>query len=68
MLSEDRLQIEETVDNESERLLLHAECDRNEETFHSFLDEDAYAKLLAEGDRKLSHQALAGVILIFLYR
>mmetsp|Transcript_56736 Transcript_56736/g.78689 ORF Transcript_56736/g.78689 Transcript_56736/m.78689 type:complete len:409 (+) Transcript_56736:187-1413(+) len=45
-----------------------ASCDINEKTFANFFSPEAHAEALRKGTRRLSHEALKGALLIFLFR
>lgn len=45
-----------------------ASCEINEKTFASFFSPEAHAEAVRKGSRRLSHNALKGALLIFLFR
>ncbi|XP_065885137.1 tryptophan 2,3-dioxygenase-like isoform X2 [Dysidea avara] len=53
------------VDTEAE---LMKEWTKNKESFDSVIFEDLHNKLISSGDRNLSHKAMLGALMIFLYR
>lgn len=53
---------------ESEQLFLLADVQKRAELFNSVLDANAHAALVQRGERRLSHKALQGAIMIMFYR
>ncbi|XP_054262119.1 tryptophan 2,3-dioxygenase [Macrosteles quadrilineatus] len=53
---------------ESEQVFLLADIQKRAEMFHSVLDASAHAALVARGERRFSHRALQGAIMIMFYR
>lgn len=52
----------------AERAVLQQELEKMENTFASILDEKIHADLMGKGDRRLSHRALRGAMMVFIYR
>eukprot|EP00128_Syssomonas_multiformis_P010534 Colp12_sorted_trinity150504_noHs@31008 len=68
MLEDRRAEIAAGQYTEEVRQTLLAECEKNEQSFDSLFDSEKHDKLVSKGDRRLSHRALQGALLIFLYR
>lgn len=63
-----QLENESGIKDEAEKLLMNAEYQSIKETFDSIIDVNIHNKLVARGERRLSHQALQGALLISFYR
>lgn len=58
----------EAIEDEAVRTNELACCDINEKTFANFFSAEAHAECMRKGSRRLSHEALKGALLIFLFR
>lgn len=58
----------ETEQDVATREQLLAECRRREEVFDSIFDESKYDGLIARGERRFSHKALQGALMVSFYR
>lgn len=54
--------------DESQKAMFLSENEKLKVSFASILDEATHVEYIARGDRRLSHAAMRGAILIFLYR
>ena len=54
--------------DETQTALANAEMDKMRATFDSILDERQHNELVAKGERRLSHRAMQGALLIYFYR
>lgn len=57
-----------TEKDEAGRAIKMAEYEKEKDAFESILDEGKYTAHLARGDRRLSHKAFQGAMMISLYR
>ncbi|KAG8260917.1 tryptophan 2,3-dioxygenase activity, variant 2 [Homalodisca vitripennis] len=53
---------------EAEQMFLLSDIEKRAELFHSVLDPGAHAALVQRGERRFSHKALQGAIMITFYR
>lgn len=60
--------IAEATEEPMMRALRIAECDKLEEAFETVLDPELHRACMQRGERRLSHKAFQGAIMIFLYR
>ena len=67
ILDEDRMDAEAT-ENEEERKAAIDDCKRKSEMFDSVFDVKKHNALKARGDRRFSHKAFQGALMISLYR
>lgn len=69
MLAEQRKSAESEPDcDPSVKEQMISECKRREEIFDSIFDETKHNGLIARGDRRFSHKALQGALMISFYR
>jgi len=69
MLAEQRKMAESESDSDpllKEQMI--SECKRREEIFDSIFDETKHNGLIARGERRFSHKALQGALMISFYR
>ncbi|XP_072040186.1 tryptophan 2,3-dioxygenase-like [Amphiura filiformis] len=65
---EDKSDEVKNIENEAEKEIAKAEYETLKETFDSILDVSIHDKLRTRGERRLSHKALQGALLISFYR
>ncbi|XP_078494634.1 tryptophan 2,3-dioxygenase-like [Ciona intestinalis] len=58
----------EEIEDEEEKQEHQLEHSRGVETFNSIFDKNKHDELVAKGDRRFSHKALQGALMIYLYR
>uniref|UniRef100_H2YYY5 Tryptophan 2,3-dioxygenase n=1 Tax=Ciona savignyi TaxID=51511 RepID=H2YYY5_CIOSA len=58
----------EEIEDEDEKKEHLLEYKRGVENFDSIFDENKHNKMIAAGDRRFSHKALQGALMIYLYR
>ncbi|KJE97617.1 tryptophan oxygenase [Capsaspora owczarzaki ATCC 30864] len=68
ILAANRAQVDHAELTPETRQAVLAECDKNELSFQSVFDPAKHAELREKGERRLSHKAMQGAIMIFLYR
>jgi hypothetical protein len=54
--------------NPTARLAAYEDVKKTADTFRSLIDERFHQQLLARSERRLSHRALLGALMIMLYR
>jgi len=69
MLSETQKEVEgDTFISKEERELLLQAWEKNKSSFQTVLDPKIHAELVAEGQRRFSHKAFQGALMIYMYR
>ncbi|PVD34911.1 hypothetical protein C0Q70_06192 [Pomacea canaliculata] len=67
-LSDSILEPAQRETDEKAKNIMMAEYKKQQESFESIFDEEKYAAQVARGDRRLSHRAFQGAMMISLYR
>ena len=68
ILAANRSQVDKADLTPETRQAVLSECEKNELSFQSVFDLDKHTELRDKGERRLSHKAMQGAIMIFLYR